>query len=85
MTTQKELLKGVASLCRVKDWDYINKHSAMVTPVPEMQEYCGKVVTIVDSIVPHELMKAMNSGGIYSIFEDEGKFMWCAEWLEPIE
>lgn len=84
MATQRKLLEGVAALRRVKDWDYINSHKTFVNPVPAMKEYCGKIVTVVDSIIPFELASQMDSCGIYSIFEDEGRFMWCADWLEEV-
>ena len=59
MATQRKLLEGVAALRRVKDWDYINSHKTFVNPVPAMKEYCGKIVTVVDSIIPFELASQM--------------------------
>ncbi len=67
---------------RIKDWDFIQKNAKTVNPVPEMEQYCGKEVTIVDCVVPSV------DGivpGIYTIFEDGGKYWWLQDWMENIE
>lgn len=67
---------------KIKDWEYIQKHADPVNPVPEMEQWCGKTVTIADCIVPQI---TENLPAIYSILEDEGKFMWSQDWMENAE
>lgn len=67
---------------KIKDWDYVQTHNSVVNPVPAMEPYCGKIVTIADCIIP-----AISPGypAMYSILEDEGKFMWSQDWMENVE
>ena len=37
-----------AQKVKIKDWEYINSHVSFVNPVPEMEPWCGKTVTIAD-------------------------------------
>lgn len=67
---------------KIKDWNYIQEHNKFVTAVPDMQEFCGRTVSIVDVIAQ---TPSPDIPTIYSIFEDGGKFWWSQEWLENVE
>ena len=71
-----------AQKVKIKSWDYIQSHADVVNPVPEMEPFCGKEATIVECVVPQFVSQYP---AIYSIFEDEGKFMWSQDWFENIE
>ena len=68
---------------KIKPWDYIQQHPGnVVNPVPAMEPYCGKEATIIQCMIP-QIMQEYPA--IYSIFEDEGKFMWSQDWFENTE
>ena len=67
---------------KIKDWDFIQSHSSPVNPVPDMEPYCGRIVTITECVVPSI---SENTPGIYTIFEDNGKYWWSQEWFENPE
>jgi len=71
-----------AQKVKIKDWKFINSHVSFVNPVPEMEPWCGKTVTLADCLTP-AIIEGLPA--IYSILEDEGKFMWDQEWLENVE
>lgn len=67
---------------KIKDWNYIKKHNKFISAVPEMEPFCGKNATIVDTIA---VSPTPEIPSIYSIFEDGGKHWWSQEWLENVE
>ena len=67
---------------KIKDWDFIVSHAACVNPVPDMEPFCGKPATIANCVIEQI---SPDYPAIYSILEDEGKFMWAGDWLENAE
>lgn len=66
---------------KIKSWEYIQQHSNILNPVPEMEQFCGKEATILDCTMPS---LAPHLPSFYSINEDGGKYMWSSEWFENI-